>query len=164
LRFLLMYSPRWLFFIPGMGLLGLGALGVATLLNGPLMFGSFGIDIHTFVVSCVSILLGLQVLGSGLIARRYGMKSGLVPLGGSSARFLNAITLDRVLITALAVSIAGVGGLVWCVSVWASLEFQTLDDPMLLRVLMLSLTAIAAGIQLIFTAFLAAIIDIPLRR
>jgi hypothetical protein len=37
LRFLLMFSPRWLFLYPGLALVILGAIGVAALFPGPLM-------------------------------------------------------------------------------------------------------------------------------
>src|ERR1700730_16702928 len=49
LRFLLMFSPRWLFLYPGLALMALGALGVAVLFQGPLMVSAkFGFDDHTF--------------------------------------------------------------------------------------------------------------------
>ena len=58
----------------------------------------------------------------------------------------------------------GLAGLVWCTWSWASTGFGPLEYASLLRVLVLSLTAVAAGVQLAFTAFLAGIFDIPTRR
>ena len=59
---------------------------------------------------------------------------------------------------------AGLVGLVWSLLSWAQVDFGPLRYPLLLRVLTLSLTGIAVGFQLGFTAFLSAMIDLPIRR
>ena len=76
---------------------------------------------------------------------------------------LGAITLERLLIVALVLFVLGLGGLFWCVEVWVSSGFGMLEYAALLRILMVSLTAIAAAFQLACTAFLAEIMDIPAR-
>ena len=81
LRFLLLYSPRWLFVYPGLFLLAFGLIGTVLLLPGPVFIGTVGIYIHSFIVACISILLGLQSLGFAIVARRYGAASGFLPLG-----------------------------------------------------------------------------------
>jgi hypothetical protein len=164
LRFLLMFSPRWLFLYPGLALMGLGMLGVAILLPGIRYIGSIGLDIHTFIVACIMILLGMQSISFALIARRFGAQRGFIPPSSRYAPILEWITLERMLLLALFLLAIGVVGFGWCIWTWASLGFGPLHDAMLLRWLMLSLTSIAAAIQLAFMAFLAAIIDIPGRR
>jgi hypothetical protein len=161
LRFLLLYSPRWLFLYPGLALVSFGILGTTLLLPGPIQIGAVGIDIHTFIVACMAILLGIQSIGFAFIARRFGMRSGFIPSATRYAPMLERLTLERLLIAALVVSVLGLAGVVWCIMVWASTGFGPLQYAVLLRVLMLSLTAIAAGIQLVFTGFLAAIMEIP---
>jgi glycosyltransferase involved in cell wall biosynthesis len=163
LRFLLMYSPRWLFLYPGLALLAFGMVGTALLLPGRVFVGSVGIDIHTFIVACIAILLGLQSIGFALITRRYGIRNGFIPGSARYTSLLEALTLERLLVAALGLFLLGMGGLVWCVWVWASAGFGPLEYANLLRILVLSLTAIAAAIQLAFTAFLAGIMDIPTR-
>jgi hypothetical protein len=164
LRFLLMYSPRWLFFYPGLLMLVGGVGGAALLLPGAVYIGSVGIDIHTFIVACIAILLGLQCISFAIIARRYGMAMGFIPTSASRASLLASWTLERVLIFAGGLLLVGFIGLVWCISVWASSGFGPLQYAALLRILVLSLTAIAAAIQLSFTAFLAGIMEIPTRH
>ena len=163
LRFLLMFSPRWLFFYPGLALLAFGLIGTVLLLPGRFYIGSVGIDIHTFIVACISILLGLQSLTFAAVARRYGAKQGLLPDSPRYGSLLGAITLERLLIVALVLLVLGLGGVFWCVEVWISAGFGTLEYAALLRILMVSLTAIAAAFQLACTAFLAGIMDIPAR-
>ncbi len=164
LRFLLMFSPTWLFLYPGLILLAFGIIGTATLLPGMFYIGGIGIDIHTYVVGCISILLGLQSIGFAVVARRFGTAFGFMPASQRFGTLLERITLERVLATAAVLLVFGLAGLVWCLLKWASLEFGALQYASLLRILMLSLTAVAAAMQLAFTAFLAGITEIPTRH
>ena len=68
------------------------------------------------------------------------------------------------LLAALVLLVLGVAGLAWCIEVWAAVHFGPLQYATVLRVLMLSLTAIAAGIQLAFTAFLSGSMEVPTQR
>jgi hypothetical protein len=164
LRFLLMFSPKWLFLYPGLALLSFGVLGTVALLPGTFFIGSVGIDIHTFIVACISILLGLQSISFAVVARRCGTRFGFIPVSARYGSLLEKLTLERVLLAAMALFLLGLGGLSWCTWAWASAGFGPLEYASLLRVLMLSLTAVAAAVQLAFTAFLAGILDIPTRR
>ena len=164
LRFLLMYSPRWLFLYPGIGLFGLGLAGVGLLLLGPVKIGDVSIDLHTFLVACVCILLGLQSITFAAISRRYATSHGLIPPSPRYASILESLTLERLLIAALVVGLLGLIGVGWCLGVWASAGFGPIRGVFLLRVLMLSLTAVAAAVQLVFSAFLASIVAIPLQK
>ena len=164
LRFLLMYSPRWLFLYPGLALVAFGIVGTTLLLPGQIMIGGVGIDIHTFIVACISILVGMQSIGFAIIVQRYGLRTGFMPLDKRYAWALEALTLERLLIAALVIGLVGLAGVVWCIGVWASTGFGPLQYSGLLRILTLSLTAIAAAIQLAFTAFLAGIMEIPVSR
>ncbi len=164
LRFLLMYSPRWLFFYPGVLLLGAGLVVAVALFPGPLRIGRVAFDVHTFVAACMAILVGAQSILFALIARRYGVNNGFIPGSPRYRAALAALTLERLLLTALVLLILGLSGAIWCIAIWASSGFGSLTDAWILRVLMLSLTGIAAAIQLAFSAFLAGIMDIPARR
>jgi hypothetical protein len=164
LRFLLMYSPRWLFLYPGIGLFGLGLAGVGLLLLGPVEIGDVSIDVHTFLVACICILLGLQSITFAAIARRYATSHGLIPPSPRYASILEALTLERLLIAALVVGVLGLIGVGWCLGVWVSGGFGPIRGVFVLRVLMLSLTAVAAAVQLVFSAFLVGIVAIPLQK
>jgi hypothetical protein len=164
LRFLLMYSPKWLFFYPGTFLLIAGILGATLLLPGPVRVGEVGFDTHTFIVSCICILLGLQSVTFALISRRYATNEGFIPPSPRFASLLDSITLEKILLFALMIGLGGTGGVAWCVYTWTSEAFVVSSYPTFLRVLTLSMTAIAAAFSLAFTAFLAGIMDIPRQR
>jgi hypothetical protein len=165
LRFLLMFSPRWLFLYPGAALFVLGLVGTLVLLPGPLMFTSqFGVDEHTFLVATIAILVGVQVVGFGVIARHFAAANGLLPRSKSLDGLMARISLERGLLIALALMCSGIGGVAWSLWQWAALNFGPLAAPEVTRVLTLSLVLIATAVQLAFTVFLLGIIDLPFEK
>jgi hypothetical protein len=164
LRFLLMFSPRWLFLYPGLALMMLGAIGTAALFPGPLMVtASFGIDDHTFLVSAIAILVGVQVVGFGVIARHFAGANGLLPRSRSLEALLSIVSLERGLIAAIAVACAGLAGAGWSLWQWTLVDFGPLTAPVVMRVLTFSLVLIAIAVQLAFSVFLLGVVDLPLR-
>jgi hypothetical protein len=165
LRFLLMFSPRWLFLYPGAVLFGLGLVGTLVLLPGPLMLTSaFGVDDHTFLVATIAILVGVQVVGFGVIARHFAAANGLLPRSKSLDGLMSRVSLERGLLVALALTCGGIGGVAWSLWRWAALDFGPLIAPEVTRVLTLSLVLIATAVQLAFTVFLLGIIDLPFEK
>lgn len=161
LRFLLLHSPRWTFLYPGAAMaLGGGALAAA-LLPGPLRFGpGFSVDIHTFLVACVAVLVGTQIVTFGMIARRYAAYQALLPHAGRYGRLLEHLSLEGMLLAALLLLAAGLGGLVWSVWAWGRTGFGELDGSLLMRPIILSTCAIATAAQIGFSAFLLGILDL----
>jgi hypothetical protein len=165
LRFLLMFSPRWLFLYPGAVLFVIGLVGTLVLLPGPLMFTSqFGVDEHTFLVATIAILVGVQVVGFGVIARHFAAANGLLPRSKSLDGLMARVSLERGLLIALALMCSGIGGVAWSLWQWAALNFGPLAAPEVTRVLTLSLVLIATAVQLAFTVFLLGIIDLPFEK
>jgi hypothetical protein len=164
LRFLLMFSPRWLFLYPGLALAALGALGVAALFPGPLMLSpDFGFDDHTFLVAAIALLVGVQVAGFGVIARHFAAANALLPRSRPLAALMSVISLERGLMIAAAIVCAGVAGVGWSLWQWSLVDFGPLTAPVVMRVLTFALVLIAAGVQLFFTFFLLGVIDMPFR-
>lgn len=165
LSFLLMLSPRWLFIYPGLALMLFGVCIAVLLFPGPVEIAAgIRLDIHTFLVGAIAILIGVQNLTCGLIAQRFAVKYGLLPESRQSHRMLSFFTFKRGLIVAISAVGLGVAGFTWSLFTWASVDFGPLAYPIVLRVLIVSLTCIAIGVQLGFTVFLAGIISIPNRR
>jgi hypothetical protein len=163
LSFLLLYSPRWLFLYPGLFLLAFGLFTAFVLLPGVVKVGNVAFDIHTFTVACIAVLVGIQALSFGALARRFATVNRLLPPSRSFSGILEAFTLERVLLAAAIMALCGVAGVIACVVQWASTNFGPLEYSKMLRVLILSLTAIAIAMQLALTGFLSAIVEIPVR-
>ncbi|MGO9327868.1 MAG: glycosyltransferase family 2 protein, partial [Steroidobacteraceae bacterium] len=165
LRFLLIFSPRWLFIYPGFTLMALGLLGAALLFRGEVEVATgVAIDIHTFLIASIAILIGLQSISFGVIARRFATINGFLPESKRYGRLLSWVSLERGLIIALAIGLAGLAGLFWTIYAWVSVDFGPIRYPLVLRVLVLSLTAIAASMQIALTSFFLSIMDLPVQR
>ena len=163
LSFLLIYSPKWLFFYPGLFLLALGIFAAFALLPGPVLMGNVAFDIHTFTVACIAVLVGTQAMSFGAVAFRFATVHKLVPPSRRFSGILTKLSLERILVLSAVVFLSGFAGVIWCLLQWASTGFGPLEYSALLRILILSLTAIAIGVQLTLTGFLSAIVEIPVR-
>ncbi len=103
LRFLLLFSPRWLFLYPGLALIAIGLFFGALLIGGPVnITPTIELDVHTFLAAAMCILLGLQSVSFALIGRRFASRYGFIPQSKTFADVLEALTLERVLLAALA--------------------------------------------------------------
>jgi hypothetical protein len=162
LRFLLLHSPRWTFLYPGLALILAGGGLASLLLPGPLHLGpTLSVDVHTFLVACVAVLVGVQIVTFGMIARRYAGSRGLLPNRGRYGALLDRLSLEAMLIAALVLLAAGLGGLGWSTWAWGQRGFGELAGAGLMRPMVLSTCALATAAQLGFSAFLLGILDLP---
>lgn len=159
LRFLLFYSPRWLFLYPGLALIILGLLGSFFLLLGPVNIGGTTFDIHTLMATSVSILIGLQLAAFSIISKQIGIRRGYLPPNQGWQILIQGITLEHTLLFALILLLAGGSGMVWTFVQWVHVSFRSMEYPFTLRMFLISLILVVASIQLAFTAFLASIIN-----
>jgi glycosyltransferase involved in cell wall biosynthesis len=161
LRFLLLHSPRWLFLYPGLALILPGLLLGGALARGPIRLPTgITLDFHTLVVACFGVLVGLQLILFSALARRYAIAEGFLPKPVRFEGFIAGLTLERILQAAVAIFLVGVGGVVWSVVYWADRNFGPISSPLVLRMLILSLTGISAAIQLAASGFLASVFTI----
>jgi glycosyltransferase involved in cell wall biosynthesis len=160
LKFLLIYSPRWLFLYPGALLLALGAAVTVLLLPGTVWVAGIGFENKTFIAGCLCLLVGVQSVTFSLQVRRYASRQGYLPRHQRYATFLDQLTLERLALAALVLFMAGCGGVAWCVSKWWGAFFGTFDSPMATRLMALSITLLAAAVQVFLTAFLGAIMSV----
>lgn len=165
LKFLLMYNPRWLFFIPGTMLAGLGILLAAALFVGPLQVtGDLSLDFNSFVAACFMVVTGTQLVTFGALSRHYAARTGMLPATPGADWLQRNMSTDRLVLgggLALACGLALFG---YAVADWASLGFGPLADPAIPRVVTLGLTLAVIGLQLFFSAFLLGVLEIPLSR
>lgn len=165
LRFLLLYSPRWLFLYPGLILMALGTVSTLYLLPGPVQIApDIEIDIHTLLVGAMCVIVGLQAISFAIIARSFATRYGFIPRSAKFGRLLDAISLERILFVAVPIALLGIGGIAWSVINWASTGFGPLSYSGTMRVMIISMTAVVAGIQLAMTGFLSSMMNIPMRE
>jgi glycosyltransferase involved in cell wall biosynthesis len=163
LRFLLIYSPRWLFLYPGLLLLTIGVIGVLALFRGDVRVGASTLGINTFIAACMAVLIGVQSITFAAIARRYATLRGLLPPSTRYSDVLRALTPERLLVIGLVLFVVAVIGMGWSFWRWVSVDFGPLPDASVVRVFALSLTGLVAAFQFWLVAFLASLMEITQR-
>lgn len=164
LRFMLMYSPRWLFLIPGMLLLVLGAVGGGFLVAGPIRIGSVTFDTNTLVVCSMSVLLGFVLVLFAVFAKIFAVTEGLLPEDERLNKLFRYITLEVGLIIGAIVTAIGLAALIGAVVYWGRRGFGTLSCSESLRLVVPAATCITLGTNIIFASFLLSILGLRRRR
>lgn len=165
LRFMLLFSPRWLFLYPGafLALAGL-ALGLAVL-PAPLYIGTdIALDVQTLLFAFAGIQLGVQLVAFALCARVYALRAGLLPQAPHLQRFMKVFHLETGLVLGLLLLLLGGFGIASNVVSWSSVGFGRLDARAALRAAIPSATALGLGFQAIMTSFLLSILNMRWRR
>jgi hypothetical protein len=165
LKFLLMYNPRWLFFIPGGTLCALGAALAAMLFSGPLQLAEgLSLDLNTFVAACFMLVTGIQLVTFGVLSRYYAAITGVLPDTPGSQWLTRQISTDRLALVAGACLLAGVLFFGYAMMTWASAGFGHLVEASIPRIVVFGLTLVVIALQSFFSAFLLGILEIPVRR
>ena len=162
LKFLLMYSPRWLFFIPGFSMIAIGLLLAATLLWGPVkIFGDVILDIDSFISACFVVIVGVQFVSFGAISRSYAALAGYLSRNTGSMTVLRLLTTDRLALGGALLVAAGAATFGVALYTWALRGFGRLPNPLIPHVVLIGMTVIVIGFQVLATGFLLGIFEIP---
>ena len=163
IRFMLLFSPRWLFFYPGIFLILLGVAVDLWLLPGPRAVGGVTFDAHTFLYAAMATLIGFQGVCFGLFARTFAVTEGLLPEDPLLNRFFSAFTLETGLMVGAFFVVAGLFGSVYAVNTWRVQSFGPLDFSHTLRIVIPAATAITLGLQVMFSSFFVSILGLARR-
>ena len=163
LRFLLMYSPRWLFLHPGIVLILLGLAGCALLLPGPRVVHGIGFDVHTLLYAFVAVLLGFQLIAFAVFTKVFAITEGLLPEDPRLNRVFRYVTLETGLAVGGLLMAFGVGGSIFAVSGWAKESFGALDPGRMLRIVMPSVFCLTLGLQIVCASFFLSILGLRRR-
>lgn len=162
LRFFLMYSPRWLFLVPGLVLMLLGVLGYALAIPGVQVLGAT-LDAHTLLVASLFVLSGFQLVQFAAFAKTFAVSEGLVPFDKRLERFSKSFSLERCLVAGSVAFLAGTGLLVGATSRWQAVSFGALDYASTMRWVIPGVTLAALGFQTIFASFFISILRMARR-
>ena len=162
LRFFLLYSPRWLFLMPGLALIAAGLLGYLVAMPAMHLFG-VTFDIHTLMFASLFLLCGYQSVLFSLFSKTFAISEQLLPDDPRLERFHTAVTLERGLIVGAAALTAGVVLLGCAVLQWARIDFQHLNYPHTMRWVIPGATLTALGHQTILGSFLMSLIQMKRR-
>jgi hypothetical protein len=164
LRFMLLYSPRWLFLYPGLGVASLGFIVGLVLEFGPLTIAGVVFDIHTLLVAFGAVLLGAQAVAFSFCAQTYALTEGFLPPDPFLLRAFKYITLEVGLALGALLFLLGFGSLGYTLIVWRSTGFGHLNPQDTLRSAIPGVTAMCLGGQVILTSFLLSFLGLKRRR
>jgi len=162
LRFFLMYSPRWLFVIPGLLLILLGLIGYALAMPGVRLEG-MTFDAHTLLFSSLAILCGYQSVLFAIFTKTFAVGEGLMPEDPHFTRFFRVANLERGLIIAGAALLMGLVLLMAAVNQWRLVDFGPLDYANTMRLVVPGVTLTALGFQTILSSFFVSILGMRRR-
>jgi len=164
LRFLLLFSPRWLFFYPGLALMVVGLASMLILLPGELRVFGVGFDVHTLVYSSAMIVVGYQAILFAVFARIFAVTSGFLP-GKPWIEDLNKrLSLEAGALVGLGLIIAGLAMSVVALFVWGDSGFAELDYRDTLRLVVPASTMLILGVQTVLASFFISILGIRQTR
>jgi glycosyltransferase involved in cell wall biosynthesis len=164
LRFMLLYSPRWLFLYPGLLMMLAGALVGLPLLAGPIRIGPrVGFDVHTLLFAFAAIVLGFQCVAFAVCARVYALNEGLLPREPMLERWLKRFTLETGLAVGALLMVLGFGGAVAALITWSRTGFGPLDARVTLRTAIPAASAMCLGGQIVLTSFLLSFLGLRRR-
>jgi hypothetical protein len=153
LRFMLLFSPRWLFLAPGALLLALGFAGMLWLLGGGRELAGVVFDIHTLLVAGLASLLGCQLMVFGLFTQVFAVTEGFRPMPPALERLFRWVSLEAGIVCGGLMSGVGLCVLVLAVLGWRESEFGALDARITMRQVIPGSILLTLGMQTIFSSF-----------
>jgi glycosyltransferase involved in cell wall biosynthesis len=163
LRFLLLYSPRWLFFYPGIMLIILGILLSAFLLGGPRHIGRIALDINTLMYAAFLIILGVQAVLFSLFTYVFGVNADLLPKDNLVDKFVQSIDLEKGIMISLGMILLGFASSVGALIYWGENFFGNIDPTFSMRLVIPGAVLSTLGFQTFFASFFLSILNTKLK-
>jgi len=160
LRFMLLFSPRWLFLYPGLALFALGVMLSALLVAGPLRVGSVRLDIHTLLVAGFGSLIGYQLVLFAVFTKIFAIRAGFHPPHPTLEKIFRYVTLEVGLAAGALMALVGMIALVLAVASWSAVGFGNLDPSLTMREVIPAVVLLALGTQTVFASFFISILSI----
>lgn len=164
LRFLLLFSPRWLFLYPGIALLLLGVGVMSWLWPGPRQLGSLQLDVHTMLYAMASAVAGMQLVVLAVCAKAFAVSHGIHPPSRTISLLRAWLTFEGGLVGGLLLIGLGFGFAVDSLLTWERAGFGSLNPSVGMRSVIPSLAMLIAGVQLLLTSLFMGVIDLRVHQ
>jgi len=160
LRFMLLFSPRWLFLYPGLALFIAGAAAGAVLETGPKAAGPVTFDIHTLLLAGFACLIGYQLVVFAVFTKVFAMQQGFHPPNPGYRAMFRYVQLETGLVIGGLLLVLGSVGTVVAVVSWGAAGFGSLDPRVTMREVIPAAVLLTLGVQTIFASFFLSILGI----
>lgn len=160
LRFMLLFSPRWLLLYPGIALFIAGATFFIRLLAGPIVVRGINFDLNTLEVAGLVLLFGYQMVLFACFVRIFAFTRGFLPANHALARAFEVFTLEKGLIAGLAMGLVGGIMIIATLFGWAASGFGDLDPQVATRGVIAGRTLVSLGGQTILFSLIFSYLGI----
>lgn len=160
LRFMLLFSPRWVFLYPGVVLFALGGAASLPLFFGPVRLGNLILDVHSLLGAVTVLVVGSLLIVLGLFAQSYASRAGLLPPNPRLDRAMQVFSLELGLGLGLVLVMVGVILYFYGLVLWGQREFgPILEYQQTLRVVIAGTASSILGLGLFFSSFVISLIN-----
>ena len=163
LRFLLLYSPRWLFLYPGTALMIWGLIVSIWLLPGTQKIGGISFDVHTLLYGAIAIIVGFQAVTFAFFTKVFAISEKLLPEDPKLNKIFRYVTLETGLIVGVILILIGIAGSLLSLTIWSETAFGNLDPFKTLRLVIPSLTCLTVGLQMVLSSFFLSVLGLKRR-
>jgi len=163
LRFFLLYSPKWLFFVPGCLLIFLGIIGYVLGLPGLTIAGRIHFDVHTLLFSSFFITSGFQAILFAILTKTFAINEKMVPEDKRLDWLYKTVNLENGLLISLLMLVTGLILLGFTVNEWRNTDFGNLEYSYTLRLVIPGVMLASLGFESILFSFFASILQVRRR-
>jgi glycosyltransferase involved in cell wall biosynthesis len=163
LRFLLLYSPRWLFLYPGLAATVTGFLLAVWLLPGQRAIGRHYLDVDTLAYAIGLMLVGVHITVFAVSAKVFGTREGFLPPDPKFERLFDYVTLESGLVLGTALLLVGFGTMVYSLVLWGQTGFGPLTPTHMLRITLPAAASLVLGVETIFSSFFLSLLGMSYR-
>jgi len=163
LRFMLLYSPRWLFLYPGFLLMFMGGLVGLWLLPGPRTVGQVTFDVHTLLYAALAILVGFQSVTFAVFTKIFAVVEGLLPEDPLLTKMFDYIVLEVGLAIGFILILIGLAGSIYAFTAWRMLSFGPLELTNTLRLIIPAVVSLTLGCQIVLSSFFLSVLGLHRR-
>ena len=160
LRFLLLYSPRWLFLYPGLLLMLIGTAGTLWLLPHSRRVGNVTFDVQTLLYTGMAILIGFQAVVFAVFTKVFAINSGLLPRDRRIEQAIGSVTLETGLVSGALLLLFGIGGSIYAVGLWERASFGGLNPAQTLRTIIPSVVCVTLGCETVLSSFFLSVLSL----
>ncbi len=164
LRFLLLYSPKWLFLYPGLFMFFIGLILSTILFGGPVNIGSVTFDIHSMLYFSMLIVVGFQVVAFYFQSKVFAIKTDLLKEPLWLKRFEKVFSLEKGLLIGLLLILIGVVLSVSSFLMWDKSAFGNLEPSKVFRVVIPAVTFLIIGGQSMFNSFFMSLLGLKTNK
>jgi len=160
LRFMLLYSPRWLFLYPGALLMFVGLAIGLWLLPGPRTVGDVTLDVHTLLYAALAVFIGFQAIEFATFTKIFAITEGLLPEDQRLNKLFKYVNLERGLLVGGLITILGFASSLYALSDWGASSFGPMNPVKTLRVIIPAVLLIALGCQIVLSSFFLSVLGL----